>query len=133
MHQAPIRKSATGLTWLSLALCAAATLFLALPTRAGAQESDSGAGLYKAKCIACHAADGSGDTPVGKSLKAADLRSPEVQKKSDSEMADFIAAGKGNMPSFKDSTSDQELHAIVAYVRTLAPKKSKKSGSKPPQ
>jgi cytochrome c6 len=122
-------KSVTRL--LALAFCAVA-LFLGLATRARAQESESGAGLYKTKCIACHGADGSGDTPVGKSLKSADLRSPEVQKKSDAELADFIATGKGNMPSFRSSTSDQELHAIVAYVRSFAAKKSKKAESKAP-
>ncbi len=30
---------------------------------------DSGADTYKAKCAMCHAADGSGSTPAGKSMK----------------------------------------------------------------
>jgi cytochrome c6 len=114
---------------LGLALLAGG-MFFGWATKAGAQASAAGADPYKTKCIACHGGDGSGNTPVGKSLKSADLRSPEVQKKSDAELAAFIAAGKGNMPAFRNSTSDDELHAIVAHVRTFAPKKPKKAESK---
>ncbi|HEY7616051.1 MAG TPA: cytochrome c [Terriglobales bacterium] len=84
--------------------------------------NDNGKAAYKAKCLACHAADGSGNTPVGKSLKVADLRSPEVQKKTDAELSEFIANGKGNMPSFKSSTKEEDIRAIVAYLRSLAGK-----------
>jgi|ERR1700730_284823 len=83
---------------------------------------DSGAGVYKAKCATCHGQDGSGNTPVGKSLKVADLRSVEVQKKTDAELAQSIGEGKGNMPSFKSSVTEDEIRALVMYVRTLAPK-----------
>ena len=98
--------------------------FMAIPSSfAAAQGSqDSGAGVYKAKCATCHGQDGSGNTPVGKSLKVADLRSAEVQKKTDAELAQSIVEGKGNMPSFKSSTTEDEIHALVMYVRTLAPK-----------
>jgi len=95
-----------------------------------AQENDPGAAPYKSKCLVCHAADGSGNTPVGKSLKSADLRSPDVQKKSDAELADFISTGKGNMPAFKSSTSDEEIHALVTHVRTFGAKKTKKPEGK---
>lgn len=87
-----------------------------------AAANDTGKAPYKAKCQACHAADGSGKTPVGKSLKVADLRSPEIQKKSDAELSEFIANGKGNMPSFKSSTKEEDIRAIVAYLRSLAAK-----------
>ena len=85
---------------------------------------DSGAEVYKAKCATCHGQDGSGNTPVGKSLKVADLRSVEVQKKTDAELAQSIVEGKGNMPSFKSSVTEDEIRALVMYVRTLAPKAS---------
>src|SRR6266481_6079798 len=73
---------------------------VALPsyTAAEGQDSGSGASVFKAKCVSCHGADGSGNTPVGKSLQVADLRSPEVQKKSDAELAESVSEGKGNMP-----------------------------------
>jgi cytochrome c6 len=95
-----------------------------------AQEGGSGADTFKTKCATCHAADGSGNTPVGKSLKAADLRTPEVQKKTDAELADFVNTGKGNMPPFRNVITDDEIHSVVTYVRTLAPKTAKKPGKK---
>jgi cytochrome c6 len=96
------------------------TTLLFSPAARAADDADNSAGQapYKTKCLACHGADGSG-TPVGKSLKAADLRSPEVQKKSDAELAQYISDGKGNMPSFKSSTKDDEIQALVKYVRGL--------------
>jgi cytochrome c6 len=88
-----------------------------------ADEADNSAGQasYKTKCLACHGADGTG-TPVGKSLKAANLRSPEVQKKSGPELAQVISDGKGNMPSFRSSTKEDEIQALVKYVRTFGAK-----------
>jgi hypothetical protein len=63
-------------------------------------------------------ADGSG-SEVGKSLNVPDLRSPAVQKLSDAELAQVIATGKGGMPSFKTSLSQQQIHALVAHIRSL--------------
>ena len=82
-----------------------------------------GAALYKQKaCAQCHGADGSGNTPVGKSLKARDLRSDDVQKQSDDELAAVIADGKGKMPAFKSSLSAEQVRELVTYIRTLAKK-----------
>jgi mono/diheme cytochrome c family protein len=95
-------------------------------------EDSAGTDVYKAKCMTCHAKDGSGNTPVGKSLQSADLRSPEVQKKPDAELSESISEGKGNMPAFKTLLSADEIHSVLVYVRTLAPKSDapakKKSG-----
>ena len=86
------------------------------------QESANGATVYKSKCATCHGPDGAG-TAVGKSLKVADLRSAEVQKKSDDELIQSVSDGKGNMPGFKGNITDDEIHAAVAFVRTFAAKK----------
>src|ERR1700680_2816678 len=55
---------------------------------------------YRTKCAMCHGPDGSGSA-VGKSMKVPDLRSPEVQKLSDAQLAQTISDGKGGMPPFK--------------------------------
>jgi cytochrome c6 len=89
-----------------------------------AQDAPNGATVFKSKCITCHGADGSG-TAVGKSLKVADLRSDEVQKKPDAELIQAVSDGKGNMPGFKGNITDEEIQAAITYVRTLAPKKKK--------
>jgi mono/diheme cytochrome c family protein len=101
-----------------------------VPCSAAAEES-AGANVYKAKCLTCHAKDGSGNTPVGKSLQSADLRSPEVQKKSDAELTESISEGKGNMPAFKTLITEDEIHSVLIYVRTLAPKGDSAPKKKP--
>jgi len=91
----------------------------ALTLPAFAAESP-GAVVYRTKmCKACHGDDGSGNTPAGKTVKAADLRSDEVQKKSDAELSATVINGKGKMPSFKSSLSQQQVKDVVAFVRTL--------------
>ena len=84
-------------------------------------EGDS-AQLYKTNCLVCHAADGSGNSPSGKALKAKDLRSDEVQKKSDAELADGIAKGQGKMPPFGKKLKPEQIQQLVSYVRQLAKK-----------
>jgi mono/diheme cytochrome c family protein len=78
------------------------------------------AGTYKAKCSACHGADGKGDTPMGKKMGLKDLASPEVQKLSDDELAAIIADGKAKMPSYKKSLKPEQVKELVGYVRSLA-------------
>jgi cytochrome c6 len=81
--------------------------------------SADAAGTYKAKCQMCHAANGAGDTPAGKSLKARDLRLPAVRKQTDAQLAAVIANGKNKMPKFSDKLTKQEIAALVTYIRTL--------------
>lgn len=82
-----------------------------------------GAALYRQKtCASCHAADGSGNTPAGKSLKARDLRSEPVQKQTDAQLADAIVNGRGKMPPFKTTVSAEQVKELVTYIRELAKK-----------
>jgi mono/diheme cytochrome c family protein len=59
---------------------------LALPAVALAD----GAAIYKTKCTPCHGVEGSDQTPVGKNLKVRDLRSAEVQKLTDADIAKVL-------------------------------------------
>ena len=95
-------------------------LSLALPCSLRA-EGDAGQ-LYRTNCAVCHAADGSGNSPSGKALKAKDLRSDEVQKKSDAEVADFITKGQGKMPPFGKKFKPEQIQQLVSYVRQLEKK-----------
>jgi cytochrome c6 len=94
-----------------------ATLTLATPVFAA-----DGAALYKAKCASCHAADGSGSTPVGKAMKVGDLRADAVQKQTDLELTKMIAGGKGKMPAYGQKMSTAEISAVIGYIRTLKAK-----------
>lgn len=74
----------------------------------------------KGKCAVCHGADGGADTPAGKSLGARDLRSDEVQKMSDEELAAIVRDGGDKMPAFGKALSQEEIQKVVAYIRQLA-------------
>jgi mono/diheme cytochrome c family protein len=84
--------------------------------------ASDGAALYKAKCATCHGPDGSGGTPMGKSLKVRDLRSDAVQKQTDIELTKVISGGKGKMPPYGKQLSNADIAAIIAYIRTLKAK-----------
>jgi mono/diheme cytochrome c family protein len=93
----------------------AAVVSIGLPAASFAD----GAALYKAKCAACHAADGSGSTPAGKSLKVKPLGSAEVQKSTDAELTKTITDGKGKMPAFGKKMTPAEIDSMVAVIRTM--------------
>jgi len=95
----------------------AATLMLTLASLARAADA---ADNWKAKCAACHAADGSGNTTMGKKLKLMDYTSADAQAKfTDEEAIKTITDGKKPMPAYKDKLSADEIKALAAYIRTL--------------
>jgi mono/diheme cytochrome c family protein len=90
-----------------------------VPSMIAAQNAPDGAALFKAKCAMCHGQDGAGKTAMGQKLNIRDLRSTEVQKQSDAELAKFIGQGKGKMPGYDNKISPDDIHAIVSHIRTL--------------
>jgi mono/diheme cytochrome c family protein len=77
---------------------------------------------FRTKCAMCHGQDGAGSA-VGKSMNVPDLRSPVVQKTPDAELAQVISNGKGGMPAFKSSLSEDQIHDLVTHIRSLHQKK----------
>lgn len=81
--------------------------------------SDTPHGMWiRAKCAVCHGDDGSGDTPQGKQRHVPDLRSPEIQKLTNDELADIIQKGHGKMPSFV--LTKQQIDLLVMFIRGIA-------------
>src|SRR5215510_15983329 len=76
-------------------------------------------------CAQCHGAAGKGDTKMGKMLNAADLTDSKKQASfTDAQAATAIKDGvkqngKTTMKAFGGKLSDDEIKALVAYVRTL--------------
>jgi mono/diheme cytochrome c family protein len=107
-----LRRVGGALLLISLALIAS-----------GALRAQDAPTLYKTKCSACHAADGSGTT-MGKSLGAKDLGSAEVQKQTDAQLTDSITSGMGGgkMPAYKGKLTDDQIKGLVGYIRSLAKK-----------
>ena len=97
---------------------------LAATTVSGyAQKSGrDGSVIFQEMCVGCHGPDGRGDTDMGKQLKAADLTSAEVQQQSDSELSKVIKNGQKKMPAFADKLGDDEIKAVLAYVRQFGKK-----------
>jgi mono/diheme cytochrome c family protein len=76
-------------------------------------------------CVQCHGKDGRADTKMGKTLSAKDLTDPKVQaaftdaKATQSIKEGVKQNGKTTMKAFGGKLTDQEIKALVAYVRTL--------------
>jgi mono/diheme cytochrome c family protein len=101
--------------FLSLAIICALVIMVAAPVSA----QSAGDVLYKSKCQACHGPDGSGDTVMGKKLGARDLRSAEVQKQTDAQLAEIITKGKEKMKGFEGRLTPDEVKTLVAHLRAL--------------
>jgi cytochrome c6 len=97
-----------------------AILCIALSTMTPSFAQSAGADTYKAKCAMCHGADGTGNTPAGKNLKAASFKDPTIVKAPDARLIASVKNGKGKMPaSIGAKLSDAQVKEVIAYVRTL--------------
>jgi len=106
-----------------LVLFVGLTLFVVSIVRASpGPDSTAGSVTFRTKCAMCHGQDGGG-SEVGKSMNVPDLRAPVVQRLPDAELAKVISNGKGGMPPFKDSLGEEQIHALVAHIRSLHQKK----------
>ncbi len=76
----------------------------------------------RAKCALCHGEDGSGNTPEGKKLNVPDLRSEAIRKLSDAELTKLIIEGHSRMPAFRVQLNQEQIRAIVIYIRSMVKK-----------
>ena len=106
-----------------LVLFVGLTLFVVSIVRASpGPDSAASSATFRTKCAMCHGQDGGG-SQVGKSMNVPDLRSQAVRKLSDAELAQVISNGKGGMPPFKSSLSEDQIHDLVTHIRSLHQKK----------
>jgi len=81
--------------------------------------AQSGADNYKAKCMMCHGADGTGKA----AMKVPSFKTPESIKESDADLTAAIKNGKGTgtikMPAYTGKLTDPQIKDVVAYIRTL--------------
>jgi cytochrome c6 len=100
------------------------TPLLVLLTHLNVQAADAKENWEK-HCAKCHGTDGKGDTKMGKKLEVKDYTDAKVQAEmKDDEMAKVIKEGrkegdKTKMKPFSEFLNDEEIKAMVAYVRTL--------------
>jgi cytochrome c553 len=98
----------------------ALALFLVMPNLSWA--ADDGAGIYKAKCAACHGADGAGKPAA----KIPSLVSDDAKKASDADLTNDIANGgkdkKASHAFEAKGLSADQVKMVVAYIRDLQKK-----------
>ncbi len=81
--------------------------------------------IWDKSCASCHGKEGKGDTKMGKKLGIRDFTDCKVQEAmKDEEMIKAIKEGikkdgKTTMKAFGDKLSDEEIKALVAYVRSF--------------
>ncbi len=86
--------------------------------------------IYKAKCSMCHGLDGKGFSAI----KTPDFTDSKWQASvKDKGIMTIIKLGKKDtvMKGFGDQLKDDEVLALVKYIRTMAPKK--KPGNRTPR
>lgn len=100
-------------------LTAGALAFIS--TLSFAAKKDNGADIFREKCSMCHGMDGKGYAAI----KTPDFTDPKWQAAHpDKEREDAIENGvKGTaMVSFKDKLSQQQIEAVLKYIRSLGGK-----------
>src|ERR1039457_3257757 len=134
-ENSPARTRSKGWSWMPLAAAVAMVLTPALiPTPARAAEVDmkTAASNFSDSCVDCHGESGKGD---GK--KAADLKKKpadytncaEMSKLTDDYLFNVIknggkSVGKSkDMADFGKAYDDEEIHGLVAYVRSFCKKR----------
>jgi mono/diheme cytochrome c family protein len=75
-------------------------------------EDASGAEIYSLLCARCHGSDLRGG--VGPQLGGADASSVDQP---DEYLTTTISRGKGRMPTFGTSLSDEQIERVVQYIR----------------
>jgi mono/diheme cytochrome c family protein len=96
-------------------LSSTVVLWIVLPGNASGQTS--GRDLYIARCFACHALDGSGESTIGRSLKLGDVR-PVIRSSTDQQLWQIVRQGRGKMPGNK-KLNDEQLQSLTLFLRDL--------------
>jgi len=96
--------------WL---LGAALTLVPALGGLGTAQAAENGEALFLQKCAACHQSNGQGIKGAFPALAADAYVAGEPN-----QLAHLVLTGRAGMPSFRQFLKDEELAAILTYVRS---------------
>jgi mono/diheme cytochrome c family protein len=80
-----------------------------------------GAGLYKRHCSGCHGEGGEGRTSLGPQINTADWQAANT----DDDIRTVILEGRRvagtSMESFRELLTDDEILAVITYIRSLTP------------
>jgi mono/diheme cytochrome c family protein len=105
-----------------------ASLLVVGCTRSEASDAINGRDLFTATCARCHGTGGSGGLAMWEGGPSpTDFRSHEFQsRRTNVELARAIKLGKPpGMPAFGGTFNDDQIAALVSYVRGLDPQRVK--------
>lgn len=103
-------------------LIIAYTFFFTMAAACGGSDSSSrkderaaARDTFTRSCAACHGQDGAG-RPLG-SITTPSLKREEAMNYTDDQLFDKIHRGTNNMPSFKNSLSEEQIKGLVRLIR----------------
>jgi len=80
---------------------------------------------WEKNCQKCHGADGKGQTKMGRQSGVKDYTDPKVQAEMKDENAfkiikeGIVEKDKKKMDPYKDKLTDEEIKALIAYIRAF--------------
>ena len=80
---------------------------------------------WEKHCQKCHGADGKGNTKMGRQSGVKDYTDPKVQEELKDENAvkvikeGIVEKDKKKMDPYKDKLTDEEIKALMAYIRAF--------------
>ena len=85
-------------------------------------DPEVGRTIYSQYCVSCHGASGKGDGVLTKFLAikpANHTKAEAIDKLSNEELLRIVRDGEKAMPGWKGVLTDEEIRAVVSYVRLL--------------
>ena len=131
LESSPLKIRSKGWSWMTSAAAVAAMAVLVTAAPARAADAQAAASNFSDSCVDCHGQSGKGDGPKAAKLKtkAADYTDCAAMSKFDDDYL-FKSVKMGgekmgkskDMPDFGKAYDDEEIHGLVAYVRSFCKK-----------
>jgi len=87
------------------------------------QAEDDSLSLYNSHCRSCHNSNGDGKTVAAQKMVIPDLRSAQIQRRSDDELFQTIGNGSEHKQYphtyLRKGMTDVQVRQLVSYLRTL--------------
>src|SRR2546429_9492433 len=104
--------------WLIVAVALVLGFSYASRARADIEVPGDAKPTFDAKCSSCHGKDGRAKSLHAKHVHARDFTDATWQASvSDERLFNSISNGKGKMPEFKKKLPEDQIDALVRYVR----------------
>jgi mono/diheme cytochrome c family protein len=90
------------------------------PVAADAASLKAGRVVYVAECLDCHGRRGTGDGKGARDLKTKvpDLNDGSVWRQSDGELFWKVSNGRGDMPGFDETLTEEKRWHVLNYCRS---------------